>query len=718
MQKVYSRIDWENYPSDKTPINETNLNKMDSALDEVDNRIVEQDTIKATKTEVSDLVKDISFDENTGIITVTKKNGSSITIDTSMEKIAINFDYDAETQQIVLTLIDGTKQYIDLSALITQYEFIDTDTVIFSISTDGKVSAIVKDGSITEDKLQPNYLAQIKVETAKSQTYMNNAEASAINSQSWAIGGTSTRDGEDKDNSKYYSEKSKEYMVTWKGSLLPQGSILFEEIPVSGMLPGQLYEIKNGFVSDNRFSDGGGYSHPAGTNIFWTKDNKWDTLYGSLTKEITLAEYTALTKDEKENGTIYYVTDADMEINTATESVAGIVIVDASLSSTSVNPVQNKVVSNAINSEIQRAKKIESELDTGKSPVGHKHVMSDVTDLPKFGTSATTDVSDYATAAQGAKAESAVQSVKIGNTEYKSGVSVILPEYPTKLPASDVKDWAKADKKPTYTASEVGALSSTVTHLSGDIPIEEKGAKNGVATLGSDGKVPSFQLPSYVDDVVEYDNKSLFPSVGESGKIYVDTTSDLTYRWSGSAYVEISKSIALGETSSTAYAGDKGKKNADNILALQTKINSLPSSYAPTNAQENIIETIKVNGVKINPVSKSVDISVPTKASDISAMSSSVTHLSGDVPVTREINGKALSVDITLTANDVGALPSNTPNATQSEKGLMSPSDKTKLDGISSGANSIMKELTQSQYDALSDEKKLNGTIYFITDAN
>lgn len=211
MQKVYSRIDWENYPSDKTPINETNLNKMDSALDEVDNRIVEQDTIKATKTEVSDLVKDISFDENTGIITVTKKNGSSITIDTSMEKISINFDYDAETQQIVLTLIDGTKQYIDLSELITQYEFIDTDTVIFSISTDGKVSAVVKDGSITEDKLQPNYLAQIKVETAKSQTYMNNAEASAINSQSWAIGGTSTRDGEDTNNSKYYSDVSFSY---------------------------------------------------------------------------------------------------------------------------------------------------------------------------------------------------------------------------------------------------------------------------------------------------------------------------------------------------------------------------------------------------------------------------------------------------------------------------------------------------------------------------
>ena len=348
MNKTYSRINWENYPSDATPINETNLNKIDYSLNEVDNRVIEHETTKATKEEVASLVADVSFEESTGIITVTKKNGSAIKIDTKMEKIAVNFDYNRETQQIILTLIDGTKQYIDLSALITQYEFLNSDTIIFIVQTDGKIKADVLDGSITEDKLQPNYLAQIKVETAKSQTYMNNAEASAINSQSWAIGGTSTRDGEDKDNSKYYSEKSKEYMGTWKGSLLPQGSILFEEIPVSGMLPGQLYEIKNGFVSDNRFSDGGGYSHPAGTNIFWTKDNKWDTLYGSLTKEITLAEYTALTKDEKENGTIYYVTDADTEINTATESVAGIVIVDGSMSSTSVNPVQNKVVSNAL----------------------------------------------------------------------------------------------------------------------------------------------------------------------------------------------------------------------------------------------------------------------------------------------------------------------------------------------------------------------------------
>jgi len=86
----------------------------------------------------------------------------------------------------------------------------------------------------------------------------------------------------------------------------------------------------------------------------------------------------------------------------------------------------------------------------------------------------------------------------------------------------------------------------------------EKGAASGVAELDSSGKVPTSQLPSYVDDVLEYTNKASFPSSGETGKIYVDLATNLTYRWSGTAYVEISPSLALGETSSTAYRGDYG----------------------------------------------------------------------------------------------------------------------------------------------------------------
>ena len=88
------------------------------------------------------------------------------------------------------------------------------------------------------------------------------------------------------------------------------------------------------------------------------------------------------------------------------------------------------------------------------------------------------------------------------------------------------------------------------------------------------GKVPASQLPSYVDDVEEYTSKSSFPATGTTGKIYVDTTTNLTYRWSGTAYVEISPSLALGETSSTAYAGDKGAENAKNIQTILSYFDS------------------------------------------------------------------------------------------------------------------------------------------------
>ena len=98
------------------------------------------------------------------------------------------------------------------------------------------------------------------------------------------------------------------------------------------------------------------------------------------------------------------------------------------------------------------------------------------------------------------------------------------------------------------TASDVGAIATTA-----------KGAANGVAELDSTGKVPSSQLPSFVDDVLEYDKQSSFPTTGEAGKIYIAQDTNKTYRWSGSAYVEISASLALGETSSTAYRGDRGK---------------------------------------------------------------------------------------------------------------------------------------------------------------
>ena len=282
MNKAYSRINWENYPSDATPINKVNLNRLDSATDILDDRVITLDTTKATKTEVATLVMDVAFEESTGIITVTKKNGSKITIDTQMEKIAVNFDYNPTTEQIVLTLIDGTKQYIDLSALITQYEFLDTDTVTFTVGTDGKVSASVKEGSIEEKHLEPNYLAKIKVEAAKAETSRADAAASATKAESYAIGGTGSREGEDTDNAAYYYRQAKSISESFAGALRPMGTVAFASLPaLTSVTAGDMYNISDEFTTTEDFKEGAGGIIPAGANIYKTSDGKWDVLAGT-----------------------------------------------------------------------------------------------------------------------------------------------------------------------------------------------------------------------------------------------------------------------------------------------------------------------------------------------------------------------------------------------------------------------------------------------------
>lgn len=121
-------------------------------------------------------------------------------------------------------------------------------------------------------------------------------------------------------------------------------------------------------------------------------------------------------------------------------------------------------------------------------------------------------------------------------------------------------------------ADNIG-LGNVTNHA--QVKRSEMGVANGVATLGSDGKVPSGQLPSYVDDVLEFENKTAFPASGESGKIYVAKDTNLTYRWGGTAYVEISASLALGETSSTAYAGDKGKELETKYADIDYRVDSV-----------------------------------------------------------------------------------------------------------------------------------------------
>ena len=115
----------------------------------------------------------------------------------------------------------------------------------------------------------------------------------------------------------------------------------------------------------------------------------------------------------------------------------------------------------------------------------------------------------------------------------------------------------------------------------------EKGAANGVATLDSNGLIPSSQLPSYVDDVIEAANFAALPAEGEDGKIYVTLDDNKTFRWGGSAYTEISASIALGETAGTAYEGSKGKalKDAFDTHAANTDIHITANERVAWNAK-------------------------------------------------------------------------------------------------------------------------------------
>ena len=156
------------------------------------------------------------------------------------------------------------------------------------------------------------------------------------------------------------------------------------------------------------------------------------------------------------------------------------------------------------------------------------------------------------------------------------------------------------DKKGRVTAGQ----TLVVSDLPDNIPsskIQGLGTAGGVATLGSDGKVPASQLPSYVDDVLEFDNRVAFPATGEEGKIYIAKDTNLTYRWSGSTYVEISQSLALGETSSTAYAGDKGKvaydhsqvKSGNPHGTTASDVGAAPSSHATAKASSSQLGHIK-----------------------------------------------------------------------------------------------------------------------------
>lgn len=212
MNKVYTRINWEDYPSENTDIDEINLNKMDSAIDALDNRIILQDALKVDKSAINGNIADWTMDETTGVITITKYNGEKVIFDLNIEKIPVEFSM-SDDGIITMTTEDGTQFTADIGSMIPVLTFEDSATIAVSVTGTGKnktYSFSIKTGSVTDDMLQPNYLADIRVESANASAYAQSANAKSVLAESYAIGGTGTREGEDTDNAKYYMEQAKQ----------------------------------------------------------------------------------------------------------------------------------------------------------------------------------------------------------------------------------------------------------------------------------------------------------------------------------------------------------------------------------------------------------------------------------------------------------------------------------------------------------------------------
>lgn len=182
MNKAFYNFQWWDYPSIDSPVNRQNLMKINNGLDETDNRVISLDSSKFDKSEAQLLIKDMTLDIQTGILTKYYYNGSIEEINTGISKLNMNLRFDAEDQMLYIVNADGTEDPVDLSVFITNYEFENSDTIAHNISGE-KVKSIVRDGSIQEKHLQPNYLADIKVEVAKAQSSATAAATSETNAK-------------------------------------------------------------------------------------------------------------------------------------------------------------------------------------------------------------------------------------------------------------------------------------------------------------------------------------------------------------------------------------------------------------------------------------------------------------------------------------------------------------------------------------------------------
>lgn len=518
---------------------------------------------------------------------------------------------------------------------------------------------ILKDMKTNKDLVETDYFFVKEFKVQLENTYMQEIAASvkAASSSATSASTSASSASQSATAAADSADEAESYAASWKGSLLPQGVVAFGELPTAGLVAGHLYAVKDKFITDSRFEEGEKHQYPAGTCVYWTKDNKWKVLSGVLSVEITKAEYDALTDAQKKNGTIYYVKDADSLIE-----ANGIDGLAAVATSGDYNDLKNKPSS-----------------------------------LPA------SDVSDWAKAKT--KPLYTAREVGLGNVGNFKAVSTVANQGLSDTEKSNARANIGAQAAGSYAASTHTHDDRYYTESETDAKLKEKlnailkGSANGLAELDSTGKVPASQLPSFVDDVIEgylYNGK-LYKELGhtteisgESGKIYVDLSTEKTYRWSGSTFVVISDTLALGETSTTAYRGDRGKTAYEHSQSAHARTDATKTEASATNGN------LKINGneTQVYRHPAGTNPHGTTKA---------------DVGLDKVGNFKAVSTVANQGLSDTEKSNARTNIGAQAAGTYLTAHQDIsgKLDNTAAGANSLLSKITASWTAAPTDDTYL-----------
>lgn len=213
--KKFARINWQNRPSTATALGATNLNKIDVFCNDVDNALIQFDAQKLNIEVANSMLASVQYDQSKGQWTFKSLDGATYTFDQNIEKIPVSFSL-SETGVLTMVTEDGTEYTANIADLIKDYVFDDSDTVAFSKEfveedDEGKgayhISASVKDGSIGEKHLNPDYRSDILTYKTQAQEAANESLDYSKDSKRWAVG-DSAYEGSETDNSKYYKEQA------------------------------------------------------------------------------------------------------------------------------------------------------------------------------------------------------------------------------------------------------------------------------------------------------------------------------------------------------------------------------------------------------------------------------------------------------------------------------------------------------------------------------